>query len=410
MNHAKEVETFVHQCFDMYGLDFKSFFSDFVGEEEEDENGIPTEGELVALPIAVGTEIDMELLAASALALGISVDALLNMDPQAVRVWREKYPYFELRHQFESAREHSLNFTITQEEMLRWAIFGGEELPGEYKRYHNCRIKERLLDLLKSYDSVMPGCYHKNADIAKLTVRTNNFTRFEKIKDLTESYLSMVDRAKELFYKLWDKELSEQEICEYNFLVSVLGMRDIAYGKQPIYYDTARKFVPVYKQEEFKEYSSYIVYRRADMPALWACKEFYDYPELIERVIREFPKVKAEIGKMAMWSQNYVCSFVWTDEPCPTVEVGYEEYLLGVLREFGDEEPSQYHHVYVPKSEEEIGDDAKYIDNCKRLAAPTSKGGLKLPALEVRYDLGNGAELTKRLIARFQLLGGAYNG
>lgn len=409
MNHAKEVENFVHQCFDMYGLDFKLFFSDFV-DEAEDESGALDGGERVALPIANGTEIDMEVLASSALTLGVSVDALLNMDEQAVQVWREKYPYFELRRQFESAREYSLRFTATAEKLLLWAIFGDDELPDEYKRYHNGHLKERLLDLLRSYDSVIPGCYHKDADIAKLSVRTNNFTTFESIKDLTESYLSMVDRARELFYKLWDQELSEQEKCEYNFLVSVLGMRDIAHRKQPIYYETARKFVPVYKQESFNEYSSYIIYRGAEMPPVWTCKEFYDYPELVERVVYEFPKVKAEIGRMAMWSQNFLCSFAWTDEPYPTVDVIDEEYLLGVARDFGEEIPSQYHHIYVPKSKEEIGDDAKYIDYCKKLAAPASKGGLKLPTREVRYTMENGRELTKRIVARFQLLGGVSNG
>ena len=257
----------------------------------------------------------------------------------------------------------------------------------------------------------MPGSYHESAEIQKLTITTNNFTHFAQIAELATSYLTMVDRARELFYRIWDSDLSEPEIKEYNFLVSVLGMRDIAYDSgRPIYYELARKFAPVYKEEAFSEYSSYITYRGANYPAFYSCKELYDYPEILERLVNEFPHMKSEIGKMALLAKNFLCSFVWSDEPVPPIDATYDEFLVGMLRSFGDDTPSWYHRIYVPKTEKEIGDDADYIDCCKKLAAPHSKGGLKLPTAEIQNDSTDMSARIKRTVARHELLRGTANG
>lgn len=408
MNHAKEIDAFVHRSFDMYGLDFKQFFNELV-DEEEDEGGIPAGGHLEELPLVVGEEVDMELLTQAATALGVSAEALMQMDRDAVRCWYEKYPYFKLRGKFEAARQHSLNFASSPEEMVIDATFNEKYRPENHRRYKGS-VKMRLVELLKSYNSVMPGCYHEGSEITRLTIQTNNFTQFEQIAELTESYLSMVSRARELFYRLWDEELPEDEAKEYNFLVSVLGMRDVGYSPtRPIYYETARRFAPIYKQEGYTDYASYIMYRGADFPAFYTCKEFYNHPNLVERVVQEFPSIKVAMGQMAMQAKNFVCTFVWSDEPEPPIDASFDEYLVGVLHSFGDDAPSWYHRVYVAKTDDEIGDDAEYIDRCEKLAAPPSKGGLKLPSFEAQENLKSKKEFAKRTIARFQLLGGANN-
>ena len=157
MYHANEVETFVHQCFEMYGLSFKRFFNELVNEDE-DEDGIPYGGELVEMPIAIGDRLDMELLTKAATALGVAIETLLEMDKQAVRVWLEQYPYFELKRRFEALREHSIRFNSSPETMLIAAIFNDDYHPDNYKRYKWDNIKARLIDLLKSYKSVVPEC------------------------------------------------------------------------------------------------------------------------------------------------------------------------------------------------------------------------------------------------------------
>lgn len=404
MNLAKEIDAFVHQSFALYGLDFKQFFSDLV-DEDEDDKGIPTGGHLEELPLIVGDQIDMKLLAQAAKTLGVGIDAFLNLDKDAVRCWYKHYPYFGLKGKFEAARQHSLNFGSSPEEMVIDAIFSKNYRLENHRRYKG-GIKRRLTELLKSYNSVMPGCYHEGSEMLRLTIETNNFTHFEQIADLVESYLSMTARARELFYRLWDTELSEYEAREYNFLVSVLGMRDVGYTSTvPIYYEMARKFVPIYKQEGYTDYSSYIMYRGTDFPAFYTCKEFYDYPELVERLVQEFPAMKSEIGKMAVQAKNFICSFVWSDEPEPPIEAAYDEYLVGVLHSFGNDAPSWYHRVYVPKTEDELYGDEKYITICERLSAPASQGGIKLSIPE--YKKRSDAPL-KRIMAR--TAGGSQHG
>ncbi len=413
MNHAKEVEDFVHKSFAMYGLKFDSFFNELV-DEREDEDGVPYGGELVALPIAIGSEIDMDLLGKAATTIGVTTDALLNMDEQAVGIWCQKYPYFELKRQFDAIRKYSRHFAGLPEDMIVASIFDENYHPNQFKRYSWSNIKTRLLDLLKKYSSVIPECYHENANIKELVTRTDNFTSFAKIKDLTESYLVMVERARELFYKLWDVKLPDDEIREYNLLVSVLGMRDAAFSPRPIYYELARKFAPVYKQEGFKEYSSYIRYKDRDLPAFWTCKEFYDYPDLITRVIREFPEVKSEMGQMAILAKNICCAYAWSDEEFPDLCVSPEEYLASLLWDLNlasEYEPVYGGSVFVPKTEEEIGGDALYIARCKQLAAPASKGGLVLPTPEIeRGSSDNDGRALARILRMSHSLEGNRNG
>lgn len=404
MAHAKEIDAFVHQSFEMYGLVFEQFFNDLV-DEVEDDNGIPTGGHLEEFPLVIGENIDMGLLAQAAKTLGVNTEALLTLDKDAVRCWYEKYPYFELRGKFEATRRHNIKFASSPEAMVIDAIFNENYSLENHRRYKDS-VKTRLVELLKSYNAVMPGCYHEGSEIIKLTIETNNFTHFEQIAELAESYLSMVSRAKELFYRLWDAELSEHDAREYNFLVSVLGMRDVGYTPaKPIYYETARKFAPIYKQERYTDYSSYIMYRGSDFPAFYTCKELYDYPELVEKLVQEFPAMKSEVGKMAVLAKNFHCSFVWSDEPEPPIEVAYDEYLVGVLHSFGDDVPSWYHRVYVPKSEDELHGDGKYIAICERLSAPASQGGLKLPVPECKQ---NSYTRIKRMMAR--TAGGGQHG
>lgn len=123
MNHAKEIDAFVHRSFDMYGLDFKQFFNELV-DEEEDEGGIPAGGHLEELPLVVGEEVDMELLTQAATALGVSAEALMQMDRDAVRCWYEKYPYFKLRGKFEAARQQKYNALAEIRRRRKWIQMG----------------------------------------------------------------------------------------------------------------------------------------------------------------------------------------------------------------------------------------------------------------------------------------------
>ncbi len=115
--------------------------------------------------------------------------------------------------------------------------------------------------------------------------------------------------------------------------------------------------------------------------------------------------MKAEIGKMAVLAKNFICSFVWSDEPEPPIEASYDEYLIGVLHSLDDDVPSWYHRVYVPKTEDELCGDEKYIALCKRLSAPASQGGIKLSIPECKQESGS---WFKRI--RTRTMGGSQHG
>lgn len=383
MSRATDIETFVHRCFNLYRLDFSSFYGEIVGEHE-DEDGVPYGGTLEPLPIALDDEVDEKLLDQISTTLGLSKNVLIGMDKQAAAVWFRKFPYFALRGKFEQARLHSSKFSCSPDHMLHAAIFDDKYSPRNFIRYDTSEIKIRLHKLLAEFDAAMPGCLHKDAHIEKLEINTDNFTSFPQIKEMAEGYFAMVDRARCLFYKLWNDDLPTDEIQEYNFLVSVLGMRDVGFApSKPIYYELARKFVPVYKEEGYREYSSYIIYRGADFPPFWKCKEFYDYPDLVSRMVQEFPNTKTEMARMAMSANNFACSFIWSDEPMPPISADDDEFYRGLMRGLGEDKPAQYHRVYVPKNEDELCGDEDYVEQCHRLSSPVSKGGLKMPDPEI---------------------------
>ena len=397
MRKATDIEAFVHKCFSLYGLDYKHFHGEIVGEQE-DEDGNIFGGTFEPLPVALDDKVDEKLLDKIATTLGLPKDVLLDLDIQAASVWYRRYPYFGLRGKFEQALLRSSEFSCSTEHTVLSAIFDENYKPENYKRYDTSRIQVRLHTLLAKFDTAMPGCLHKDAHIERLQISTDNFTSFPQIKELVEGYFAMVDRARNLFYKLWSLDLPAEEIREYNFLVSVLGMRDFGYSlSKPIYYKLARKYAPIYKEEGYKEYSSYIVYRGADFPPFWKCKEFYDYPDLVNRMVQEFPNTKSEMSHMVMHANNFLCSFIWSDEPMPTVSSDDDEYYRHLLKGFGDDTPSQYHRVFVPKTKNELCGDEDYIERCYRLSSPASKGGIKLPSPEFTRSIDL---VTKRMKLR----------
>lgn len=74
--------------------------------------------------------------------------------------------------------------------------------PKEPTRYDYADVLKRLVSLLKEMDKFIPGTYHKDAEIARIGVYTENFCHYEKIAELVESYLAMVKRVEELDFLL----------------------------------------------------------------------------------------------------------------------------------------------------------------------------------------------------------------
>lgn len=400
MRKPQEIEEFIRMCFKEYGLNRTDFFSCFDDSEE-----------LRELPLVEGGKLCMPQVETAAFVLGATVDDLLDMNEEAIFKWYEQYSFFALRPRFEVAYRRSFHESEMFDKLIHLEFMLEVKMTPPYPtRYNYADVKQRMISLLKEIDQSMPGTFHPNAEINKLAVYTQNFGHFEKVSELINSYIQMLERAKGLFFKAWDTELPEEEIREYNFLVSVLGLRDSCYIRQRLYYDLLRLFIPIYKEEGYKDFKSYVTILSKDALQPWKCSEFTEDRNLVQRYLNVCPQAKPAMREFALSVLAFDCSFVWSDAPlireewteAEKTEFGIDAGGLMDDEGFEDTPPQQERtRILVPKTEEELSSDGQYAKRLKEMSGPSDMGGIELPQLEIsnRFDV----VAAKRLQARIQL-------
>lgn len=399
MTHAQEIENFVRSSFDQYGIPYTSI----LGVQEFDD------GHFEDTPIAFGDNIIMENVEKSAIALGVSKEAILNMDDGVVDAWIKRFPYFVSAYKYKIFRE-AAKFSKDDEPIFLLQSFLGNRNSISEKdfsvKYDVAKIKRRLIGLLKSYDKEMPGAYHEGAEITNLRVRTATICHFPSGREMFSQYADMIDTFLSLFYKAFDADLLPSEISEYNFLSSVLGVYDISYPKSKgnLYYDMLKKFIPIYKQEGYSEWYYYINFSLSHTLSPYGCAEFLDDKNLVKRFCDFYPEMKKEMRKFSLLLSKFECEFVWSD--AKPIMLSEEEELEMQKTEFYvpiSERALEPTLVYVDKTKSELSDDVKYFDILHTLSGPEKYGGIaisSIPAVPRSALNGN----INRLIARFEAL------
>lgn len=401
MKNPQEIERFIRICFKEYSLNYSRFFS------YRDHNDVWHDE-----PIVVDGELQLPVVEQAAYILGVSVDDLLNMNERAVFKWFDRYGYFREMHYFQDAYRCSFHDKKSWKE---WRLI--EEMlqkPAFPTRYDFKEVMRRMLELLKEMDKSVPGTYHKGAEINKLSIYTQNFTHFNKIGLMVDSYLEMIARAKSLFFKAWDCNLSEDEVSEYNFLVTALSLHDCCYGRDLLYYDLLKQFIPVYKEEGYRDFKSYVKILVSDLFEPWKCAEFVQDRNMVQKFLNVCPQAKPAMRQFALDVSQFACLFVWSDSPmipcgwtkeekAELAAVGINPKHLEYDDAFDDvplaQEPIR---ILVPKTEEELDGDGQYAEQLRLLSGPASLGGIILPKTEVseHFDADSLVRIQTRLEAR----------
>ncbi|MBQ7646445.1 MAG: hypothetical protein IJS94_04165, partial [Clostridia bacterium] len=392
-NKTQSVKAFVEEWFSRYHLEDRCELS-----EEDKANST-------------------EVLQTAAQALGITQEALLARDERAVRRWEEKYPFFCLYNRFNICQMIANN-RANPAELLLFALFDGEGFTPA-KKYNGKSIYDRAMSTLKEADKYLPGSYHCGAKAVDFQFATTLFFTFPKINIMLSSFFDMVDRVKELFFRAWNEDLSDDEIREYNFLANFLQLRD-RYVPRTMYYANLKKLVPIYREEgclpEEDDFDALIVLKFCRDFTPWACKEFSDYPELAQRYAIIYPEAKAAMFDFGKSVKYFGCSFRWSDEPAPLLFSSEEEEerleeeemksleeesaqdeddsLLSESRnedEFDldvaelSEAPMSNHpgllagaRILVPKNEEELAGDGEAAEKLLRLGGSVKEGGVHI--------------------------------
>lgn len=391
MKKPQEVDNFVRSWFQEYGIFYQEHFFYFDEKEACHE-----------LPLVEEGQLNMPLVEKAALLLGVDVGALLETDDIAAGKWLHKFRYFRYRSPFEQAYKRSFHDSKYYDTVrLMEAIFENRYIPVSPTRYDYQDVVKRMIALLREYDKSAPGVYHEGATITKLNIRTENFSHYEDISDLVNSYIKALDRAEELFFLAWERELCKDEIHEYNFLVTALGLRDRCCVSYPLYYDWLRALVPAYKEEGYKDFDSYVRVHSAHDLRPWRCAEFVQDRDLVQKYIDIFPYDKPMMRQFATEVSKFECIFTWSD--APLVEFQPDERFEQIFADMNlpQNDPSQETTtIYVPKTAEELSGDDTYAAMLRTLSGPPSKGGLITRKLE--YKDGFNPSVIKRIDRRVQ--------
>ncbi len=395
MKNLNQLTAFIGDIFQRYKAIRTGFYSMYDDEIEE----------YVDTPLFVGDdETDANTLARLSIHLGMSTEEILGMDQIAARRYWNKYSFFRLYDQFLKEWAWYSRHTDkrpTAEELLIKAIFTDDELSFT-ERYDFQDIKTRLIAKLKETDAFLPGTYHKDAEITELVIRTEVLFSFPQCAEMIKSFVCMVDRTKELFFKAIHENLSVDEERELNFLASWLRASDVVMASVDITYNNIRTFRPVYLKENLSDFFSYVSIRRfysleslfpTDDFVPWRCREFFEDVELAQALVTIFPNLKPKMLRFANELLNFSCSFVWSDANpivcSPEEEKEWHEVnlILGKNDTPIENRAREVTHVYVEKTPQELGDWEEYAHNLDIAASPSSLGGLQIPRREI--DLGD---------------------
>ena len=266
-------------------------------------------------------------------------------------------------------------------------------------------MRDRLTEQLKALDAHLPGTYHEGAEITDLQISFQRICHYDGIGEFLESYLQMIERARELFFQAIETDLSEDDIREYNFLVTVLGIRDFVcadWGN--LYYDNLLRCREIYREENLPNFYDYIVLSPNRYISPWRCAEFLDDRDLIQRYINYNPYHKLTMRDFAMRVLNYKCDFAWSD--AKRTQLYDEEYLTKEDYEAITGEPApetnwvpERTEIYVPKTVDELYDNEPFAQKLLVLSGPEKMGGVIFPPY--RNKPGNE---VKRIMSRMPLI------
>lgn len=391
MKKSQKVEQFIMDCFRELCLDYDEYFS-YIGKD----------GEKHRIPLCVDGKLDKEAVKLASRILGISVKDLMSCKHDAYIKWLEKFDYLSCYRMFNTAYDRTIYSRRYDEIKLKEAIFG-VTLPKPVK-YDLRQIQQRLTEKLKELDESLPGTYHEEAEIQDLKIGISNFCHYPKMEKLIDSYLQMIERAGELFFKALEEDLCEEEINEYNIIVSVIGIKDfVCPVKGNLYYDNLVRCRDIYKRENLPNFYDYITFSPSRSPVPWRCAEFVENKDLVQRYINYHPNDKRYMREFAMQTKQFKCDFVWSD--AKPVQLDDDDDMFG--DDFDDifgkpTKPAlERTVVFVPKTPEELGDNEKYADILLQLCGSEKMGGIVLPPYRNKVD----GEI-QRIMSRIPLLVG----
>lgn len=391
MNRPIDVENFIYASFDSLCL----FYDDYFGYRG-------ASGKMQRISVVQDGAVDRGVVAFASRILGISEKDIMDCNYDLLYELTERYSYFDHWTNLNRAYEENMCGPRYAEYKLMDAIFcGGQQMP---VWYNWPAVHKRLCAQLKELNKYLPGTYHHEAEMTDIKVSVQKICHYDGIKDFIEEYLKMLERAGKLFFKAVAEDLCEDEINEYNLLVSLLGIRDFVFSETGnLYYDNLLRCREIYRREALPNFYDYITLDRERAFDPWRCAEFIEDKDLVQKYINYHPYFKHAMRDFAMKVLNFKFDFAWSDARKIYVyeghEISKEDYEL-IFREPIPESlrTLERTEVFVPKTSGELGDNEDYAKKLLVLCGPEKLGGIVYPPYRnVPDDVGSAKRITERM-------------
>lgn len=368
----KEITQYVKKFCKKYSLSYSDFFYKY------DEYDMPQ-----AAPVFGKESIESKLPVISEY-FGLSNEEILSTSEEGLNKWYKKYSFFYHLPRFIAAYQASYLGDGEDVAMARLvnAIWG--EGSCKYPtRYNMDDIRERVVVKLKELDAIMPGTYHKNADMLHFTAKTEQFCSYPQIGEMIYSLLQMIYTAKELFFKAKDRDLSENEKLEYNFLVSVLGIRD-AVSLKLLYYKNVVALRNVYAEEGYKDFYSYVRLMNYKELNPWRAKEFLSDKALMQAYLNEYAEEYWKWKEQSKKIAKIVCSFFWSDAPI----MREPDWVISIpeLDDDSNDGIPEMTTIYLDKTDEEMRSDKELAEKLLACFSCKANGGLSILPRELPFQ------------------------
>lgn len=372
MTKAQRIEEYIKDCFEVFHLNYKEYYYyEFEEGNPEEILWADDKGKISISAVEHASEV-----------LGISVENILACNDDARRKWLRKYPFFWCMPGYEYSYEKSFYAPGFENLRLIERIFDSD-LHEQYPvRFDYDDVVKRMIEKLKLQDRVEPGSFHEGASIQQLQITTENFCSFDRIEEMTISFIEMIKTATRLFLKALREELCAEEVEEYNLLVSVLGLRDRYYTRGYLYYNQLLKVKEFYCDLNEETFSSVIVFKRALNFKPWRYSEFICNKDLVQDYLNVMPQAKAIMREYAMEVSRFRCVFIWSDAKPITFSPEEEKMLSDFNEVIGEEDipveqrAKERSFVNIDKTSEELNGEEKTAEKIIGYCRPVKLGGL----------------------------------
>lgn len=230
------------------------------------------------------------------------------------------------------------------------------------------QLVQRCYEKLKNISTFFPDVLPEGVEIVRLNASTEHFISFPEIYQLIDEHDKVIDRFEKLFFLALSRNLEQQEIEEFDCLSEHLRACDLLFPSLAFTYQYVDSNRELFVDEGYAHLQDYARIRYDLCP--WKASEFYQDKDKVRQYLLEHPHAKKSIFDFLTLVENYSCTYTLSNfTPMP-------ESDDGLFLDDDTEDIPGIGHIYLPKEEDELGENRFLVDGVRQLFQSSALGGI----------------------------------